>query len=473
MPLHNIPRKAVSQPKGLPKVARAYRDGLLAVFHAPVVTPDWTPAGTVLKAPASIGLCFESSGTGSRYDKTVAENQSSGFTMLAHFVVRAVTLQDYVGLFNGATYQSLIYVSGGTKLQFFPRNGLGVQAHSKTPAIGDVVSICASADGASYHVVTTINGSTEVVSGTYTGTSAYNNLHIGAKFTGTGSHRTALAAFWKRALPLEQVRALSSKPWRVFHRRAAQVFSNAVAGGALTPGSGTLSVVGNAPDIDQPRSLTPGAGALTLTGNTPVVSQPRTLTPVSAALTIVGNAPSISQPRTLTPGAGTLTLTGNAPDISQTTGVLIPSSGALTLQGNTPSISQPRSLTPGAGQVVIVGNAPTIQQGVSLVPGPGVLSMVGNAPSVSQPRTLTPGAAALQIIGNAPTISQASGPSDAEKIDLIRKILTNRQRLDPVLGKLIIYDDEVTVLLSADAFEDSAGSIRYRGRGLERVERLM
>lgn len=231
MPLHNIPRKAVSQPKGSPKVARAYQDGLLAVFHAPVVTPDWTPAGTVLKAPASIGLCFESSGAGSRYDKTVAENQSTGFTMLAHFVVRVTTVQDYAGVYNGATYQSLIYVSGGTKLQFFPKNGLGVQAHSKTPAIGDVVSICASADGASYHIATTINGATEIVSGTYTGTSAYNNLHIGAKFTGTGSHRTALAAFWKRALPLEQVRALGSKPWRVFNRRAAQVFSNAVAGG--------------------------------------------------------------------------------------------------------------------------------------------------------------------------------------------------------------------------------------------------
>lgn len=69
----------------------------------------------------------------------------------------------------------------------------------------------------------------------------------------------------------------------------------------------------------------------------------------------------------------------------------------------------------------------------------------------------------------------ASGEqTDSEKIELIRKILMNRQELDPQAGRLVIYDDDdTTVLLSAAAFEDAAGTVPYRGNGLERVERLV
>lgn len=77
------------------------------------------------------------------------------------------------------------------------------------------------------------------------------------------------------------------------------------------------------------------------------------------------------------------------------------------------------------------------------------------------------------LAGGAPEVIQTTEPTDSEKLDLIRKILANRQFLDPVLGRLIIFDDDdTTVLLSAAAFEDAAGTIPYRGRGLERVERL-
>ena len=324
------------------------------MFHAPVVTPDWTPAGTVLKAPASIGLCFESSGAGSRYDKTVAENQSTGFTMLAHFVVRVTTVQDYAGSYNGATYQSLIYVSGGTKLQFFPKNGLGVQAHSKTPAIGDVVSICASADGASYRIATTINGATEIVSGTYTGTSAYNNIHVGAKFTGAGSHRTALAAFWKRALPLEQVRALSSKPWRLFRRRAAQAFSidapvTGITGSASGSGAAAASLTTSIAVTGA--AAASGSAAAALTTAITVTASASASAAAAAGLTteirITGGA-SGSATATMDLGATSAAIAGDivcssAASASLTTAILITgaATGAATaeatLDGSTPA----------------------------------------------------------------------------------------------------------------------------------------
>lgn len=245
MPFLIKPRPVVSQPNSGLSIAKPFQKGLLGVFHAPLISQDWVSAGTVLKAPSTIGYCFESSGVGSRYDKTVSENQNTGFTMFAHFVVRVTTAQDYVGIYNGGTYQSLFYVGGTTRIFFYPKNGTAVQAHSKVLAVGDIVTICGSADGASYNIATTINGSTEIVTGSYTGTSAYNNIYVGAKFISTGSHRTALASFWKRALPLEEVRALATNPWNLFEAPKRKLYFAGSAPGTIT---GTFNTTENTVD---------------------------------------------------------------------------------------------------------------------------------------------------------------------------------------------------------------------------------
>lgn len=83
------------------------------------------------------------------------------------------------------------------------------------------------------------------------------------------------------------------------------------------------------------------------------------------------------------------------------------------------------------------------------------------------------GGASFVVVSAVGDGVEPGGQTDAEKIELIRKILMNRQELDPVSGRLVIYDDDdTTVLLSAAAFEDAAGTVPYRGQGLERVERL-
>lgn len=63
--------------------------------------------------------------------------------------------------------------------------------------------------------------------------------------------------------------------------------------------------------------------------------------------------------------------------------------------------------------------------------------------------------------------------TDAEKIDLILDILSNRQTLNPATGVFTLYaDDGVTVLKTAQAWEDAAGTIPYRGQALRRLDAL-
>jgi hypothetical protein len=57
--------------------------------------------------------------------------------------------------------------------------------------------------------------------------------------------------------------------------------------------------------------------------------------------------------------------------------------------------------------------------------------------------------------------------------ELIRKLLQNRYEVDQVTKKVRLYDDDDTsILLEADVFEDAAGTQPYRGQGIERRNRM-
>jgi hypothetical protein len=56
---------------------------------------------------------------------------------------------------------------------------------------------------------------------------------------------------------------------------------------------------------------------------------------------------------------------------------------------------------------------------------------------------------------------------------LIQQLLMNRVITDPGTGKFTVYaDDDMTVLMEADIFEDAAGATPYAGQGAERRDRL-
>lgn len=75
--------------------------------------------------------------------------------------------------------------------------------------------------------------------------------------------------------------------------------------------------------------------------------------------------------------------------------------------------------------------------------------------------------------------STAGEDSIDEKLDdtftsteLTRKINQNKFVTDPVTGVATIYDDDDSVLVQGELFEDADGTQPYRGQGAERRERL-
>lgn len=79
-----------------------------------------------------------------------------------------------------------------------------------------------------------------------------------------------------------------------------------------------------------------------------------------------------------------------------------------------------------------------------------------------------------QALDNVTLTPGTSGVlTDSEKIDLILDILANRQTLDAATGIYTLYaDDGATVLYTAAAWEDIAGTTPYRGRGLARLDAM-
>ena len=59
-------------------------------------------------------------------------------------------------------------------------------------------------------------------------------------------------------------------------------------------------------------------------------------------------------------------------------------------------------------------------------------------------------------------------------LDLILKILVNRQELNPTTGTFTLYDDDgVTVLYTTSAWADAAGTVPYSGGALRRIDALI
>jgi len=58
-------------------------------------------------------------------------------------------------------------------------------------------------------------------------------------------------------------------------------------------------------------------------------------------------------------------------------------------------------------------------------------------------------------------------------VGYIVKLLRNKQVTDPNTGIMTVYDDDGTVLFSANIYEDVNAAQGYRGQGVERREKLV
>lgn len=86
----------------------------------------------------------------------------------------------------------------------------------------------------------------------------------------------------------------------------------------------------------------------------------------------------------------------------------------------------------------------------------------------------TPAAGSIDDqIASVPTNPLLANDARLDKLALIEKVLRNKTVTDPTTGVMTVYEDDgVTPYLTADLYENAAGSQDYRGQGAERRDRL-
>lgn len=77
-----------------------------------------------------------------------------------------------------------------------------------------------------------------------------------------------------------------------------------------------------------------------------------------------------------------------------------------------------------------------------------------------------------KITDNSTSTVDKDGLIEGIDARLVRMIQTNRLETNPTTGVLTIYDDNDSVLLTAQLYEDVAGSQTYQGQGAERRNKL-
>lgn len=372
----------------------------------------------------------------------------------------------YAGLFDTADGSgannclSLQAASGGSDLLTYAGGTGNTLTGAGTTILGTGFSVIALSAGPNYCELFRNGVSLSTKTGITVPTYSTSRLVLFGERTASSSYavkgKSALHLVFKSRLSPALHRVLAANPWRVFKAPDARIWVPVSPGGGIT--------------------IAPGTGHAVLAGKTATIAQPNTVAPSAAHVALTGHAPTVSQSAAIVvnPGAGHVALTGSVPGISQPRTVA-PGVGHALLAGKPPIIVQAITLSPGSGHIVVAGTAPGVAQssGMTLFPGIAHAVLAGKTPGIAQPNNIAPNTGHAVFAGKAPAVDSSAPLTDAEKIALILQILENRQTLNPVTGLFTLYaDDGTTVLKTAQAWEDTAATIPYRGQGLQRLDAL-
>ena len=126
-----------------------------------------------------------------------------------------------------------------------------------------------------------------------------------------------------------------------------------------------------------------------------------------------------------------------------------------------------RTIAAAPGNAVANGAIAALLRVIATTPGNAVADGVTAAVQASVTISCTPGNAVAD--GVAATVTAA-----VSQLDLILKILRNRQELNPSTGKFTLYDDDgTTVLAQSNAWADVGGTQPYSGGTLARIDALI
>lgn len=266
------------------------------------------------------------------------------------------------------------------------------------------------------------------------------------KFNGVISDVNIIGNLWSDA----QIARYFDNPSQIY--RPQSIWVPVSAGGGPTP-------AGLATEADTSLALT--ARQIAATGTSTETDAAQALVAVQIAVT--GRADETETALALT--SVQITVAGLA---SETDAALALDAGAASAVGV--ALETDTALALDAVQITVTGIATEVDTALALTglagTAPGIASETDTAFALAAVQKLVAGAA-LEV----DTALALSAPGGT--LDLILKILVNRQELNPTTGTFTLYDDDgTTVLYTTNAWADAAGTAPYSGGALRRIDAL-
>lgn len=339
-----------------------------------------------------------------------------------------------------------------------------------------------------------VNGNVGYSSGTFTNGSGGSTEYLGSGYNGQSDGHYSLYFYGNFSASTKQLSELSTNPWQIFRPITRRIYvdipaatgdvtitatigdalAEGIAATVTTTGSGTSvdCSVGNATAaglsayLDRAIAASVGDAAAAGTSASLDLQISATVGNATAAGTTASRELRIECTVANATAAGIAASLSGASTIATVTGDAL-ADGIQSLVGTNITIN------------TTVGNALAagMQAGVELLQR--IDAAVGNAIANGEQAAIDAANLIDTVVANAiatgttASISTNVPLTDSEKIDLILDILSNKQTLSETTGLYTLYaDDGTTVLKTAAAWEDVAGTIPYRGRGLARLDEL-
>lgn len=188
--------------------------------------------------------------------------------------------------------------------------------------------------------------------------------------------------------------------------------------------------------------------------------------------TASGYTGTVNANRTIAGALGTATASGFIGTVSNSTDTTITGAlGVAAASGFAGTVGANRGIAGALGTAVASGFAGTVSNTNDSVIGGalGIAIASGLIGGINANRTIAGTLGTAVASGFVGSVSNGS----TTDLALILKILRNRQELNPATGTFTLYDDDsTTVLYTASAWADAAGTVPYSGGALRRIDAL-
>lgn len=333
---------------------------------------------------------------------------------------------------------------------------LGRQVIAVRFADGDLATVPSLfRNGSELNVITRSIGSGVVTNG--------GNVRLGRRYDGgiQLDGRIEWCYLFNTSLTNNSVQSLSDNPWQLFAPQTIWVPVSAGGGGttiSATPGNAVAD--GTTASVNRTIPATPGNASAS--GTTASVIRVIGAAPGNAVAD--GTTAAVTRSIAATPGNAVADgVTATVTNSGTTTISCTPGNAAA--DGALAAIT--RTIAAAPGNAVANGAIAALLRVIATTPGNAVADGVTAAVQASVTISCTPGNAVAD--GVAATVTAA-----VSQLDLILKILVNRQELNPATGTFTLYDDDATtVLYTTNAWADAAGTVPYSGGALRRIDALI